>query len=109
MILNLLIFIFFAGFTGVVFSAMMKFQPLNKLPGLELYIFWYRITKPIIGAFGAMILYVIIVSPAFRESIDAIVSTNIVEDLIQQPKSATGFAFGFLTGFTERIILPKLS
>jgi hypothetical protein len=86
----------------------MKFQPLNKLPGDELYIFWYRITKPIIGAFGAMVLYLIIVSPAFQESIDAIVSAKVVDDLIKYPMSATGFAFGFLTGFTERIILPKL-
>ena len=107
-VINPLVFIFFAGLTGGVFSAMMKFQPLNKLPGDELYIFWYRITKPIIGAFGAMVLYVIIVSPAFRGSVDAIVSAKVIDDLIKYPMSATGFTFGFLTGFTERIILPKL-
>jgi hypothetical protein len=105
---NYLMFIFFAGFAGGIFSAMMRFEPLKKLPGDEIYIFWYRITKPVIGAFGAMVLFIIIISPAFGNGLQSIVSPAMVKELIKDPLSTTGFAFGFLTGFTERIVLPTL-
>lgn len=106
---NPLIFIFFAGFTGGIFSNMMRFQPSSQLPGDELYIFWYRITKPVIGAFGAMVLFVILLSPVFRGSVEAVFTEEIVQALTESPTSATGFAFGFLMGFSERVILPKLN
>jgi hypothetical protein len=106
---NPLIFIFFAGFTGGIFSNMMRFQPSNQLPGDELYVFWYRITKPVIGAFGAMVLFIILISPAFRGGVEVVFAKGVVDNLIASPTSATGFAFGFLMGFSERVILPKLN
>lgn len=105
---NQLYYISFAGFTGGIFSLMMEFQPRNELPGDEIYTSWYYRTRPVIGAFGAMVMYIIIVSPAFSGSLGSIISKEIFKELTSQPLSSTGFTFGFITGFTERIILPKL-
>jgi hypothetical protein len=100
------IFIFFAGLTGGFFSALMKFKPNKQLPGDELYIRWYRLTKPFIGAFGSMVIFVIITTGLFTmESISEAIQNGIVSN----PISGAGFTFGFLTGFTERLILPKMN
>ncbi|MGD2187072.1 MAG: hypothetical protein PVI71_13130 [Desulfobacterales bacterium] len=105
MVNNPLVFIYMAGLTGGFFSAMMRFKPLQKLPGDELYIRWYRTTKPFIGAFGAMVLYIFV----HANLVDAnIVSNEIAEKLLKNPANATGFTFGFITGFSERFILPKI-
>ena len=86
----------------------MEFQTQTKLQGDEIYTAWYYRSRPVVGAFGAMIMYVIISAPAFYGGIDAILSKEIADKLMKEPLSTTGFAFGFLTGFSERILLPKL-
>jgi hypothetical protein len=99
------VFIYFAGLTGGFFSAIMKFEPHKRLPGDEIYVFWYRITKPFIGAFGALVIYIIANAAVFElEFIDS----EIKNSLIQQPVSSVGFTFGFITGFTERLVLPTV-
>ena len=100
------VFIFFSGLTGGFFSAMMKFEPLKQLPGDEIYVKWYRITKPFIGAFGATIIYIIVTTGLFQLEF---IKEGIEGKLLFDPISGTGFTFGFLTGFTERLILPKIA
>jgi len=85
----------------------MKFKPAESLPGDEAYIRWYVLTKPFIGAFGATILFVIISSKIL--STDLInINKILAQELISNPVGSEGFTIGFLTGFSERIILPKL-
>jgi len=104
---NPMMFIFFSGLLGGFFSALMKFKPAESLPGDEAYIRWYVLTKPFIGAFGATILFVIISSKIL--STDLInINKILAQELISNPVGSEGFTFGFLTGFSERIILPKL-
>ncbi|MEJ2169660.1 MAG: hypothetical protein P8X90_29495 [Desulfobacterales bacterium] len=99
------IFIFFAGLTGGFFSALLKTEPVKKAQGDELFLRWYYITKPFIGAFGAMIIYIVVTTGLFNLDF---IKGEIVQRLVYHPISGTGFTFAFLTGFTERIILPKL-
>lgn len=101
-----MIFIFFAGLAGGFFSALMKFEPYKQLPGDDLYIRWYRLTKPFIGAFGAMVIFIIVTTGMFK--IDFI-SESLKDGMLSNPVSGIGFTFGFLTGFTERLILPKMN
>lgn len=99
------IFIFFAGLTGGFFSALLKTEPVKKAQGDELFLRWYYITKPFIGAFGAMIIYIVVTTGLFNLDF---IKGEIVQRLVFHPISGTGFTFAFLTGFTERIILPQL-
>ena len=66
----------------------MQFQPSSQLPDDEFYIFWYRFTKRVIGGLGAIVLYVVLESPAFRKGIDTVVNSAIAEILIDRPISA---------------------
>jgi hypothetical protein len=37
------------------------------------------------------------------------ISEAIQNGIVSNPISGAGFTFGFLTGFTERLILPKMN
>lgn len=105
MVENPLLFIFFAGLVGGFFSTVMRRRTSDSLPGEEAFYRWYALTKPIVGALGATILY-IIVSADFVNI--EFMDKTMINNLKETPIGAKGFAFGFLTGFSERVILPKL-
>lgn len=100
------IFIFFAGLAGGFFSALMKFEPNKQLPGDDIYIRWYRLTKPFIGAFGATVIFIIVTTGLFQIEF---IGEELLKEMSRNPVSGIGFTFGFLTGFTERLILPKMN
>ena len=103
---NALCFIFFAGLLGGFFSTIMRLRAKN-IDLADVYIRSYLLTKPVVGALGATILYIIILSDIVPIDIDQlkIVSTIQNDNNIFGP---TGFAFGFIMGFSERIILPTI-
>lgn len=105
MMCNPLLFIFFAGLLGGFFSAVMRFQTSKSLPGDDAYLKWYVLTKPFVGALGATILFVIAYSGLLKVEL---INNGMLEQMTFSPVGAVGFTFGFLTGFSERIILPNL-
>ena len=102
---NPLLFIFFAGLLGGFFSAIMKFQTSKSVPGDDAYLKWYVLTKPFVGALGATVLFIIAYSGLMTSEI---INNGMLKTMKETPVGAVGFTFGFLTGFSERIILPKL-
>ncbi len=102
---NPLLFIFFSGLMGGFFSAIMRFQTSKSLPGDDAYLKWYVLTKPFVGALGATVLFIIAYSGLFTAEL---INNGMLEEMTKTPVGAVGFTFGFLTGFSERIILPNL-
>jgi uncharacterized Tic20 family protein len=108
MIKNHLAFIFFAGLTGGFLSMVMKLgqgSSNNTIPGDDVYYAWYALTKPVVGALAASILYVIFLAD-FAPL--AIFNPDYISVIRCNPLSAKGFAFGFIMGFSERIIMPQV-
>lgn len=103
---NLLFYIFFAGLLGGFFSTVMRLRS-KKVNISDVYLRSYLLTKPIVGALGATILYIIITSNiipmdiAQMKLIDQFSNTSVMFGPV-------GFAFGFIMGFSERIILPTI-
>lgn len=56
----MLAFIFLGGLTGVFFSVTTRTRPKDFVPGEDAYYMTYILTKPFIGALGAIILYILI-------------------------------------------------
>ncbi len=75
------------------------------MPGDDAYLKWYVLTKPFVGALGATVLFIIAYSGLMTSEI---VNNGMLQKMTESPVGAVGFTFGFLTGFSERIILPKL-
>ncbi|MEA3467643.1 MAG: hypothetical protein U9R57_05390 [Thermodesulfobacteriota bacterium] len=105
--INPLFFIFFAGLTGGFLSTVMRLgQGENdSRPGDDAYYAWYALTKPIVGALAAAILYVIFLA-GFAPT--EVFSTKYIDAIKANPVGAKGFAFGCIMGFSERIIMPKV-
>ena len=103
---NPLLFIFFAGLLGGFFSAVMRFQTSKNVPGDDAYVKWYILTKPFVGALGATVLFIIAHSGLLKTEL---IDHGMLATMLKSPVGAVGFTFGFLTGFSERIILPNLS
>jgi len=101
-----LLFIFFSGLVGGYFSAVMKLQTQTDHAGEWAYYKWYMFTKPFIGALGAAILYITL-KANFLE-LQNILGSESLQPILYQPISAKGFIFGFILGFSERIILPQI-
>jgi hypothetical protein len=103
---NLLFYIFFAGLLGGFFSTVMKLRSREVNIG-DVYLRSYLLTKPIVGALGATIFYIIIKSNIV--AIDSI-QIKVIEQISQNSRmfGPLGFSFGFIMGFSERIILPTI-
>jgi hypothetical protein len=73
----------------------------------DVYLRSYLLTKPIVGALGATIFYIIIKSNIV--AIDSI-QIKVIEQISQNSRmfGPLGFSFGFIMGFSERIILPTI-
>jgi hypothetical protein len=97
---NRLTFVFFGGLLGGVFSVTMRERPRERAPGDDAYQVKYIITKPFIGAMGAVFIYILVVGGLF--------STELVKDhgaLLN--RGALTFGFAFMAGFTERLVFPS--
>lgn len=101
---NILAFVFFAGFAGGAFSVAKRLRERELVPGEDAYFMWYVLTKPFVGALGAMILFVLV--QADYVSFDAL--SKIIGMLRLGQHGPEVFGFGFLAGFTERLVFPYL-
>jgi hypothetical protein len=104
---NLLFFIFFSGLLGGFFSTVMRLRSKEVNIG-DVYLRSYLLTKPIVGALGATILYIILKSNIVALDLGQI---QIIDKISMNSYmfGPLGFAFGFIMGFSERIILPTVS
>lgn len=104
---NLLFFIFFAGLLGGIFSTVMKLRSKEVNIG-DVYLRSYLLTKPIVGALGATILYIIIKSNIVALDLGQI---QVIDQISKNSYmfGPLGFSFGFIMGFSERIILPTVN
>ncbi len=107
MVKNTLFFIFFAGLVGGFLSTVMRLGQGSKdlTPGDDAYYAWYVLTKPIVGALGATILYILIMADFAPVEV---FSENYLKAIKCCPVGAKGFAFGCIMGFSERIIMPEV-
>ena len=103
---NPIFFVFVAGLMGGFLSTVMKLRTPEGFPGEDAFFKWYVLTKPFVGALAAAILYVIVHTGVVHLDFQNI---EIINDIVVGPIGAKGFTFGFLMGFSERIIMPQLT
>ncbi len=94
---NVLAFVFFGGFAGGLFSVVMRTRNKTLLPGEDAYFIWYMLTKPIVGAFGALLIFILIEGE--------IIQSGLIKIIDVEP-SAKVFGFSLIAGFSERIVFP---
>lgn len=98
---NLLAFVFLAGLTGGFFSVTIRMRGQELIPGEDAYFNWYVLTKPWMGALGAAILYILLQAGFVQFDL------GDTAGKLSEPGAAL-FGFGFLAGFSERIVFPSL-
>ncbi len=96
---NVLVFVFLSGLVGGMFSVVMRVKQSDLKPGEDAYFRYYVLTKPYVGALGAVILFIL-----FQGEFMAM---DLVKDLGSKA-SAKVFGFVFLSGFSERFVFPQL-
>jgi hypothetical protein len=94
---NTLAFVFFSGLIGGFFSVVTRVRDSNLIPGEDAYFLWYVLSKPFVGALGAMVIYVLFHG--------GFVSLELIQTLGTKP-SPKLFGFAFLAGFSERVAFP---
>jgi len=94
---NILAFVFLSGLVGGYFSVVTRTRGKKRIPGEDAYMRWYVLSKPFIGALGAVVLFIL-----FQNEFVA------MEMIKQFTLGETGkiFGFAFLSGFSERIVFP---
>lgn len=97
---NILFFVFFSGLLGGFFSVTMRNRSDKQIPGEDVYLSTYMLTKPFIGAMGAVFMYLLVMG--------GLVTTEMIRDdiyILLQPGART-FGFAFISAFTERLVFP---
>ena len=100
---NIFAFIFFAGLAGGFFSVVIRLRNRELIPGEDAYFVWYVLSKPFIGAMGAVILFILLGG----DYITIEILREAVAPLKKHELGASTFGFGFLAGFSERIVFPE--
>jgi hypothetical protein len=96
---NVLAFVFISGLIGGYFSVVLRVRDHTKAAGEGAYFKLYVLSRPLIGALGAMIVYILFMG--------GFVSTgDLIEQLGKVPDPNV-FGFAFLSGFSERILFPN--
>ena len=101
---NPIALVFFAGLLGGFFSVTIRLRTRELTPGEDVYFAWYVLTKPVIGALGAAVLFILM--QAGLVTFD--VGPNLGGALEGGQLGPTVFGFAFLAGFSERLIFPSL-
>jgi hypothetical protein len=101
---NNVAFVFFAGLIGGFFSVVIHIRSRELVPGEDAYFLWYVLTKPWIGALGAVVLFILIKSEVFNPEI----SKDLFLSISKGENMPALFSMGFLAGFSERLFLPNL-
>ena len=101
---NSVAFVFFAGLIGGFFSVVIRIRSRELVPGEDAYFLWYVLTKPWIGALGAVVLFIIIKSAVFNPQI----SEELFASISNGDNMPALFSMGFLAGFSERLCMPNL-
>lgn len=96
---NTLAFVYLAGLTGGFFSVANRVRNQDIMGGDDAYAGWYVLTKPLVGALGAMIVYILFVSD--------FINLELVKNVAAMEKSKI-FGIAFLSGFSERFVFPNL-
>ena len=94
---NVIAFVFLSGLIGGLFSVVMRVRDRARVPGEEAYFRYYVLTKPFVGALGAVIVYVLFQSHFIQMSLVDEFTGNVGPQV---------FGFAFLSGFSERIVFP---
>ncbi len=97
---NVLVFVFFGGFLGGIFSAIMRVRSKELLPGDDAYFAWYVCTKPVVGALGAVIIFLLING--------GLVAYEVLGSGALLAANVKTFGIAILSGFSERLVLPNL-
>ncbi|MEM7223659.1 MAG: hypothetical protein AAF495_11805 [Pseudomonadota bacterium] len=97
---HVLAFVYLGGLTGGFFSVAIKVRRRASVPGEDAYVMRYTLTKPLLGALGAVILFILFHA--------GFVQSDLVKDIGLSP-SAKVFAFAFISGFTERMVFPDFN
>ena len=103
---NHLFFMFFSGLLGGFFSTVMHLRSQDVNLG-DVFFPSYLLTKPIVGALGATVLYLILISKIIPIDLNQLTHLENINDNFTM-LGPLGFAFGFIMGFSERIILPTV-
>ena len=102
---NPIAFVFFCGLLGGFFSLITRLRSTNIVPGEDAYFTWYVLTKPWIGAIGAIVVYLFLKSDVINIQIGQQLLNSIKSSVHYGPEV---FTVAFLSGFTERLALPGL-
>jgi hypothetical protein len=97
---NILTFVFVGGLTGGLFSIAMRERPSNRKAGEDAYEIYYVLTKPLVGAIGAVFFYILIQG-------NFISSDLLPEALDIENMNIKTFGFAFIAGFSERLVFPS--
>ena len=100
---NIIAFVFFAGLAGGFFSVVIRLRNQDLVPGEDAYFIWYVLSKPFIGALGAAILFVLVQA----DFVTFEIVRELMDDLKKNQPGPVIFGFGFLSGFTERLVFPE--
>lgn len=100
---NILAFVFFAGIAGGFFSVVIRLRNRELIPGEDAYFVWYVLSKPFVGALGAVILFVLLKG----DYLSVEILKGMVEPLQRHEHGPITFGFGFLAGFPERVVFPE--
>ena len=92
--------VFFGGFVGGLFSIVTRARDRKTVPGEDAYYAVYMITKPLIGAFGAALFFVLIGG--------GFASIEMLNTLPLEAGVKT-FSFSIVAGFSERLVFPSFS
>lgn len=99
---NMFFFVFFGGLTGGAFSLATRARRVDREHGEDVYTSVYVLTKPFIGALGAIILYILMHTSFLTQNL---IKENMISYL--RMPGAVSFGFAFIAGFSERLIFPQ--
>lgn len=95
---NVLAFVFISGLIGGFFSVVLRVRTHARVAGEDAYFRMYVLSRPLIGALGAMMVYILFMG--------GFISSELIEQLGRVPEPRV-FGFAFLSGFSERVVFPN--
>ena len=97
---NPIVFVFFAGFFAGFFSVAIRLHSRELVPGEDAYFLWYVLTKTVVGAVGAVIIFIFLRTRV----LDSVLMLPLRDSLRSGEPDVVLFIFAFISGFSERFI-----